>query len=81
MCIRDSVRTDGVVLQSARTETVVPWEQLQDVRWESARAELVLERSPGEPVTVARMFTLAQGPRVVHAILQSKRRAAMNLPI
>jgi hypothetical protein len=74
------VRTDGVALQSAQSETLVPWAQLRDARWDAARTELVLDLEQGEPLAVARMFTPAQGPRVVESILQSKRRAAMNLP-
>ena len=74
------VRTDGVFVQSASAETLVPWDELLDVRWDAGAGALVLERSSGEPVVVARPPARMAGPDLANRVLQHKRKAAMNLP-
>jgi hypothetical protein len=75
------VRSDGVVVQSDRSELVVEWPRLQGARWDAARSELVVEREGGEPIGLGRALTAAQAARAIDAILQAKRRAEMNLPL
>lgn len=74
------LRTDGVLVQSASAETLVPWDDLRDVRWDAVAAALVLERSSGEAVVVGRPPARMAGPELAARVLQQKRRTAMNLP-
>ena len=74
------LRTDGVFVQSARSELLVPWEDLRAVRWDEKAGALVLERSEGEPVVVPRPPARIGGPELVARLLQQKRRAALKLP-
>jgi hypothetical protein len=74
------VRTDGVFVQSASAETLVPWDDLLAVRWDAGAAALILERSSGEAIVVARPPARMAGPELAARVLQHKRKAAMNLP-
>ena len=74
------LRTDGVLVQSASLETLVPWDDLVSVHWDPQAACLVLERSGGEPVVVARPHSRMGGPELAARVLQQKRKVAMNLP-
>lgn len=75
-----SVRTDGVMIESDRQETLVAWDQLNGARWDPARAELVLERANGAPIRFARPFARITGRELADRIATAKRRIAMNLP-
>jgi hypothetical protein len=73
------LRTDGVVVQSAAAETLIAWDELTGARWDSSRAELVLERARGEPLVLARPFARIAGPELAANIASTKRKVAMNL--
>jgi hypothetical protein len=81
--LRDDVclalRTDGVVLQSSGRESLVVWDELDGVRWDEARHELILEREGAPPLTIERSFARIDGPALVQRIEATKRKAAMNL--
>lgn len=74
------LRTDGVVVQSASSETLVPWDDLLSVRWDPPASSLVLERSGGAPLVVAGPRARISGNELAAKVLQHKRRIAMNLP-
>jgi hypothetical protein len=74
------LRTDGVLVQSARSETMVLWDDLRDVRWDAGAASLVLERSTGDPVVVGVAHVRIGGPELAARVLQCKRKVALNLP-
>jgi hypothetical protein len=74
------LRTDGVFVQSATSETLVLWDDLGEVRWDPQAGSLVLETTAGEALVVARPPARMAGPELVAKVLQLKRRAAMNLP-
>ena len=74
-----ALRTDGVALQEPRGETLVPWDDLEDARWDAARGSLVLSRAGGTEVAVARRFAGIEGPALAARILSTRRKAAMNL--
>jgi hypothetical protein len=74
------LRTDGVLVQSARSETLVLWDDLREARWDAEAASLVLERSGGEPIVVATVHVRIGGAELAARVLQQKRKAAMNLP-
>jgi hypothetical protein len=82
--LRDEVslvlRTDGVVVQSDASETLVPWDELVSARWDPQASSLVLERSAGAPLVVAGPRARLGGDELAAKVLQHKRRAAMNLP-
>lgn len=78
------LRSDGVCIQSDGAETLVPWDDLQAVRWDAAAGCLVLERATGEPLSVPRPILphpagRKGGPELAARVLQLKRRAALNL--
>jgi hypothetical protein len=76
------VRTDGVVIQAGGNpggETLIPWDELTAVRWDSSRAELILERASCEPVVLSRAFAGISGRELAESIAATKRRLAMNL--
>jgi hypothetical protein len=72
-------RTDGVVVQSASSETLVPWDDLLSAHWDPQASSLVLERSGGSPLVVAGPRARIGGDELAAKVLQHKRRAAMNL--
>jgi len=74
------LRTDGVLVQSASLETLVPWDDLVSVRWDPRSSCLVLERNGGEPVVVARPDARIGGSELAARVLQQKRKVALNLP-
>jgi hypothetical protein len=76
------VRTDAVVVQSARGDIVVPWGDLREARWDAAEGALILERiaGAGEAVVVRRSFARATGADVAGRVQQQKRRADLGLP-
>ena len=74
------LRTDGVVVQSDASETLVPWDELLSARWDPQASALVLERSAGGPLVVAGPRARIGGDQLAAKVLQHKRRAAMNLP-
>ncbi len=77
------LRTDGVAVQSATTETLVAWDDLGDVRWDPVARALHLERAGGEPLIFARPrpgpLSPADGPALAARVLQLKRRSALHL--
>jgi len=77
------LRTDGVLVQLGREETVVPWDDLQQVRWDHATSSLVLERTRGAPIVVQRPRPDGRaptgGPQMAARVMQLKRRQALNL--
>jgi hypothetical protein len=81
--LRDEVslalRTDGLVLQSGKSETFVAWDDVEDARWDEAHGLLVLSRAGGPEVTVARRFAGIDGKALADRIRMTKRKAAMNL--
>jgi hypothetical protein len=82
--LRDEVclalRTDGVMVQSSGRESLIGWDELDGVRWDQARSELVLQRGGGAPpITVEGTFARIDGPTLVRRIEATKRKAALNL--
>jgi hypothetical protein len=77
------LRTDGVCVQSARQESLVPWDDLQEVHWDPGSSTLVLHRRGGSPLVVSRPRSRSrsqpQGPALAARVLQLKRRSAMQL--
>jgi hypothetical protein len=74
-----ALRTDGVAVRLAGTETVLAWEDLGAARWDSRRRELVLESSVAAPITVARSFRGVAGSDLAERILRARQKAAMGL--
>ncbi len=73
------LRTDGVAVQVAAEETLVPWDELADARWDAPRRALVLERAGGAPVVLPGPFARIAGGELAQTIVTTKRRLAMNL--
>jgi hypothetical protein len=71
--------TDGVLIQSSARETFIVWDELEDVRWDPSRSELVLERAGGEAVVLTRPFARIDGKELAGVIASTRRKAAMNL--
>jgi hypothetical protein len=75
-----AIRTDGVMVQTSGKESLVGWDELDGVRWDKERGELVLERGRSAPqITVDRKFARIDGPTLVQRIEATKRKAALNL--
>jgi hypothetical protein len=74
-----AIRTDGLALQSASFETRIAWVELERVKWDASRSELVLERSGGEEIVFARPFARITGPALAQRIEQMRRRVEMGL--
>ena len=74
-----AMRTDGVALRTGGVDVVVPWSDLGAVRWDEARAELVLERDGADELRTAARFAGATGPQLAARIGRVKQRIAMNL--
>jgi hypothetical protein len=74
-----SIRTDGVMLQAASTETFVAWDDLTSARWDAARLAVLLERREGDAVVVGQRFATIDGPELAERIEQARRRAAMGM--
>jgi hypothetical protein len=74
------LRTDGVFLQSAGSEILIPWDDLRGARWDAAAGALVLERRSGDPLVVPRRPARIGGPELAARVLQLQRRAALQLP-
>lgn len=81
--LRDDVylalRTDGLVVQSSGSETLVAWDDLEAARWDAARAAVVLERTGGEPLVLDRPFAKIEGAALAQRIVAVRRKIAMNL--
>ena len=80
-----AIRTDGVVFRLASLEmALVAWEDLARARWDDARGELTLERTPGDggvertPLVVPHRFAGIAGAVLVQKIEQARRRASMG---
>jgi hypothetical protein len=74
-----ALRSDGVVVQSASGETLVPWDELEQARWDAARCELVLVRADADPIVLRRPFARIAGRALAERILAIKRKVALNL--
>lgn len=79
-----AIRTDGLVFRLASLETLVAWDDLARARWDEARGELALERTPGDggveraALVVPRRFAGIAGDALVQKIEQARRRASMG---
>jgi hypothetical protein len=73
------LRTDGIGVQNASGETFVPWDEVEDARWDSTRGALVIVRTGGAEVTVSKRFAGIHGSDLARRILGTKRKAAMHL--
>jgi hypothetical protein len=73
------LRTDGLAVQVAAEETVVPWDEVEGARWDASRRALVLEYAGREPMVLPGPFARIAGNELAQAILTTKRRIAMNL--
>jgi hypothetical protein len=74
-----AIRTDGIVVQAAARESLVPWAELAEARWDEPGRTLILARSEGPPVVVAWSFARISGPELVDRIEQDRRKAKMGL--
>jgi hypothetical protein len=74
-----AIRTDGIVVQAAAIETLVPWAELAEARWDEAGHALILARAAGQPLVVGWSFARISGPELVARIEQDRRKAAMGL--
>jgi len=74
-----SIRTDGVMLHTSSLETFVAWDELGRVRWDGARAALILERKEGDPTVVTHRFATIDGPALAERIERARRRVAMGM--
>jgi hypothetical protein len=74
-----AIRTDGVMFRSPPGETLVVWDDLTRARWDEARVELVLERSEGDPLIIARRFARIAGPALAEKVELARRRARMGM--
>ena len=66
-------------MRAGGIETLVPWDDLSDARWDAARGELALERAGGAAVTLVPRFAEIAGAALADRILQTRRKAAMSL--
>jgi hypothetical protein len=74
-----AIRTDGIVVQAAAIETLVPWAELAEARWDEPGHALILARAAGQPLVVEWSFARISGPELVARIEQDRRKAAMGL--
>jgi hypothetical protein len=74
------LRSDGVFVQSAKVETLVPWDDVREARWDVERAALVIERAEGSPIVLPGPRARIPGPDLAARILQHKRKVALGLP-
>ena len=74
-----AIRTDGVVLRSESRETLIVWSELARTRWDARSAELVLERTAGQPIVVAHRFARIAGPALADKLELARRRASMGM--
>jgi hypothetical protein len=74
-----ALRTDGIAVQSAGTESFVSWDELERARWDEGGPALVLERRNAAPLVITRRFARIEGPALAARVQAAKRKAAMNL--
>jgi hypothetical protein len=74
-----AIRTDGVVFRSLSRETVVVWSELARARWDARSAELVLERTAGQPIVLAHPFARITGSALADKLELARRRASMGM--
>jgi hypothetical protein len=74
-----AIRTDGVVLRSLSGETLLVWSELARARWDALSAELVLERTEGQPIVVTQTFARIGGPELAEKLELARRRASMGM--
>lgn len=74
-----AIRTDGVVLRLLSRETLLVWSELARARWDAQSAELVLERTEGEPIVVTQTFARIAGPELADKLERMRRRASMGM--
>jgi hypothetical protein len=74
-----ALRSDGIVVHSSAGETLVPWDELREARWDEVRAELVLLCAGAEPIVLARPFAGIGGRDLAARVAAVRRKAAMKL--
>lgn len=74
-----AIRTDGVLLRSTSRETLLVWSELARARWDAQSAELVLERTAGQPLVVTQAFARIGGPELAAKLELARRRASMGM--
>jgi hypothetical protein len=74
-----AIRTDGVAFRSTSGETLLAWADLARARWDDRRDELVLERTDGEPLLVARRFARIGGRELAEKVEQARRRESLGM--
>jgi len=74
-----AIRTDGVMLRSLSRETLLVWSELARARWDAPSAQLVLERTEGDPIVVGDRFARIEGPALAEKLELSRRRASMGM--
>jgi hypothetical protein len=74
-----AVRTDGLAVRASGSETLVPWDDLAEARWDTTLAALVLERQGQVALVLAHVFAEVGGPELARRLKQAKRRADLNM--
>jgi hypothetical protein len=74
-----ALRSDGLVVHSSASETLVPWDELREARWDETRAELVLLPAAGEPIVLPWPFAGIGGRDLAARVGAVRRKAAMKL--
>jgi hypothetical protein len=74
-----ALRTDGVMVQSPAGEMLVPWDDLEEVRWDEPSAALVLRRAAAEPIVLTRPFAGIGGQALAARVVAVRRKVAMKL--
>jgi hypothetical protein len=74
-----AIRTDGVAVRVGSTDAVVPWDELEEARWDALQGALVLVLADGRTLVAAARFARVTGPELAGLVTRARQRAAMNL--
>ena len=69
----------GVLCKLDGEESFLAWPSIADVRWDAARAAVVIRLREGEPVVIARAFGRAPGDQVAARLDDVRRKAGFRL--
>jgi hypothetical protein len=69
----------GLLLKLDKQESFVAWSEIEDVRWDAARAGVVIRMRQGEPIVVAKPFGTANGKEVAAKLDDVRRKAGFHL--
>jgi hypothetical protein len=69
----------GLLLKVDEAEKFFTWEEVEEVRWDAARAGVIIQMREGDTVVVAKPFGRAKGDEVATKLDEVRRKAAFRL--